>query len=331
VIVALELAGAFVLIIGGAIWFTNAVEWLGHRLDLAAGAVGALLAAVGTALPESIIPVVALLNGGGGEQVELAIGAIIGAPFMLATIAMLLITASAHAYRRRREQGTELTIEADTTRRDLAFFLALFPIGIAVGAVGAATPWRIATAVLLLVGYGVYVRMTVKRSGGAGDEELRPLYLDTSKDDPPSTLQITLQFIVSLAAIIGGAELFVTAIESLATSLGVPLLVLALILAPLATELPEKANSVLWIRRGKDALAAGNITGAMAFQATVPVALGLVVTSWELDRYAVAAGCVALAGGAIALWALPTGRGGLAPTALWAALFGGFLGYVAFG
>ena len=90
---------------------------------------------------------------------------------------------------------------------------------------------------------------------------------------------------------------------------------LALILAPLATELPEKANSVLWIRRGKDALAAGNVTGAMAFQATVPVALGLVVTSWELDRYAVVAGCVALAGGAIALWALPSGRGGFAPAA----------------
>jgi cation:H+ antiporter len=331
VIVALELVGAFVLIVGGAIWFTNAVEWLGKRLDLAAGAVGALLAAVGTALPESIIPVVALLNGGGGEQVELAIGAIIGAPFMLATVAMLLITASSHVYRRRREQGTELQIEADTTRRDLTVFLALFPIGIAVGAIGVATPWRIATAVLLLVGYGVYVRMTVKGSGGADEEELRPLYLDTSKDDPPSTLQMTLQFVLSLGAIIAGAELFVTAIESISTSLGIPLIVLALILAPLATELPEKANSVLWIRRGKDALAAGNVTGAMAFQATVPVALGLVVTSWELDRYAVAAGCVALAGGAIALWALPSGRGGFAPTAMWAVLFGGFLGYVTFG
>jgi cation:H+ antiporter len=331
VLVALELAGAFVLIVGGAIWFTNAVEWLGKRLDLGAGAVGALLAAVGTALPESIIPVVALLNGGGGEQVELAIGAIIGAPFMLATIAMLLITGASYLYRRRREQGAELTIEADTTRRDLAFFLTMFPIGIAVGAIGVDRPWRIATAVLLLIGYGVYVRMTVKHSGSADDEELRPLYLDTTKDDPPSPFQIGVQFVVSLVAIVAGAELFVTAIESIAESLGVPLLVLALILAPLATELPEKANSVLWIRRGKDALAAGNITGAMAFQAMIPVALGLVVTSWELDRFAVAAGCVALAGGAIALWALPAGRGGLVPTATWAVLFGAFLGYVALG
>jgi cation:H+ antiporter len=332
VLVALELAGAFLLIVGGAIWFTNAVEWLGKRLDLGAGAVGALLAAVGTALPESIIPVVALLKGGGGEQVQLAIGAIIGAPFMLATVAMLLIAVSSHLYRDRRDQGADLRIEPGTTRRDLAFFLALFPIGIVVGAIGASTPWRIATAAVLLCGYALYVHLTVAGSAGADDEEeVRPLFVDTTKDDPPSTAQIAVQFVVSLAAIVGGAELFVTAVESIATSLGVPLLVLALILAPLATELPEKANSVLWVRRGKDALAAGNVTGAMAFQATVPVTLGLVVTSWELDRYAVAAGCVALAGGAVALWTLPRGSAGPLPAATWAVLFGGFIGYVAFG
>jgi cation:H+ antiporter len=305
VIVAIELAAAFVLVVGGAIWFTNAVEWLGRRLDLGAGAVGALLAAVGTALPESVIPIVALLGGGSGEQVQLAYGAIIGAPFMLATVAMLLIVTSAYLFRGRRDQDHRLALDVATTRRDLAFFLALFPIGIALGAIGAATPWRIAAAVALLCGYGVYVHMTVRGSGGAEDDDLRALFLDTTKDDPPSSLQIAIQLLVSLVAIVGGAELFVSAVEEIARSLGLPLLVLALILAPLATELPEKANSVLWVRTGKDALAAGNVTGAMAFQATVPVAFGLVVTAWALDGYAVAAGCVALVGGAVALWALP--------------------------
>jgi cation:H+ antiporter len=83
---ALELLAAFVLIIGGAIGFTNAVEWLGKRLDLGAGVVGALLAAVGTALPESVIPIVALVGGGGEEAEQIAIGAIIGAPSLLGTL-----------------------------------------------------------------------------------------------------------------------------------------------------------------------------------------------------------------------------------------------------
>jgi cation:H+ antiporter len=332
-VVALELLAAFVLIVGGAIGFTNAVEWLGHRLDLGQGAVGALLAAVGTALPESIIPVVALLSGGGSdESVEIAIGAIIGAPFVLGTLAMLVIAGSALAFKGRRDQGAEVESHVASLRRDLITFLVFFPLGIAVGALDTSAALQLAIAAVLVAGYGVYAWLTVRGGGDASDEdELAPLYFDTSKDDPPSTLQISLQFIVSLAAIIGGAELFVTAIESIAESLGVSALVLSLVLAPLATELPEKANSILWVRDGKDTLAVGNVTGAMAFQATIPVALGLALTDWDLAPEAIVASVIALAGGALALYALPKRRVGVPAALAWAAMFVGFVVFAAVG
>jgi cation:H+ antiporter len=330
---ALEMLGAFVLIVGGAIGFTNAVEWLGQRLNLGAGAVGALLAAVGTALPESVIPVVALLSGGGdAESVQVAIGAIIGAPFVLGTLAMLVIAGSALAYRGRRPQGTDLITDNPATRRDLTAFLVLFPIGLLVGALDTSAGLQLAVAALLLAGYGVYTWQTLRHGGDASDDdELAALYFDTSKDDPPSTAQIVLQFVVSLAAIVGGAELFVGAVESIAESLGVAPLVLSLVLAPLATELPEKANSILWVREGKDTLAAGNVTGAMAFQATIPVAFGLAATHWDLEPEAIVAGVIALAGGLIALFVLPRRSIGLLPTLAWAALFAGFLAYLGLG
>ena len=330
--VALELLAAFVLIVGGAIGFTNAVEWLGHRLNLGQGPVGALLAAVGTALPESIIPVVALLSGGGGEEaVQIAIGAIIGAPFVLGTLAMLVIAGSALAYRGRRDQGSDVETDAASTRRDLTSSSSL-PVGLLAGALPTSAAVQLAVAALLLAGYGVYSWQTVRHGGDAAeDDELDPLYFDLSKDDPPSTLQIALQFVVSLAAIVGGAELFVGAVESIAESLGVAPLVLALVLAPLATELPEKANSILWVRDGKDTLAVGNVTGAMAFQATIPVAFGLAVTAWDLEPEAIVAGAIALAGGAIALYVLPRRSVGLLPTLAWAAMFVGFVVFVAVG
>ena len=329
-ITALELLGAFVLIIGGAIGFTNAVEWLGQRMNLGAGAVGALLAAVGTALPESVIPIVALLGGASEEEEQIAIGAIIGAPFLLATLAMLLVVGSAHLFAGRREQGADVTGEPESTRRDLHWYLALMPVGIVLGVISSSDWLRYAGAVLLIAGYAAYVRTTVKKGGDAEDEELDALYFDTSKDDPPSTLQMTLQFAVSLAAIIAGAELFVTAVESIAESAGISPLVLALVLAPLATEMPEKANSVLWVRRGKDALALGNITGAMTFQATIPVVLGLVFTDWVLEQQAVVAAVIGLAGGALALWAIPRRkRVGLVPVALWGGMFLGYVVYAA--
>src|SRR5688572_11522546 len=329
-ITALELLGAFVLIIGGAIGFTNAVEWLGQRMNLGAGAVGALLAAVGTALPESVIPIVALLGDGGEEAEQIAIGAIIGAPFLLATLAMLLVVGSAHLFSGRRDQGADVTGEPDATRRDLHWYLALMPVGIVLGVISSSAALRYAGAALLLIGYALYVRTTVKGGGDAEDEELDPLYFDTSKDDPPSTLQMTVQFVVSLAAIIAGAELFVTGVEHIAESAGISALVLALVLAPLATEMPEKANSVLWVRRGKDALALGNITGAMTFQATIPVVLGLVFTDWKLEPQAVVAAVLGLVGGALALWAIPRRRRvGLVPVALWGGMFLGYVAYAA--
>src|ERR1700710_3100989 len=44
-------------------WFVNAVEWLGVRLKVGPVAVGTILAAVGTALPESVVTLVAVLFG----------------------------------------------------------------------------------------------------------------------------------------------------------------------------------------------------------------------------------------------------------------------------
>jgi len=80
-----------------------------------------------------------------------------------------------------------------------------------------------------------------------------------------------------------GAHLFVGAVEHLSKSVGVPAGLIALVLAPLATELPEKFNSVVWLRDNKDTLAIGNITGAMVFQSTIPVSIGVLFTPWQLD------------------------------------------------
>ena len=323
------LAVAFALIIGGAILFTNAIEWSGKRLDLGEGAVGSLLAAVGTALPESLIPVVAVLSGGESEQV--AIGAIVGAPFMLGTVAMLLVGASALAFRRRRSSGSEVTPDDRSLRRDLGLFLPCFAIGIGLGLIDS-TSVHIAGAVGLLIAYGAYARRTVRHSGESENlDELESLKFDPSREDQPRSIAIVAQLVIGLLMMVGGAELFVEEVVTVAEALGISALVLSLVLAPLATELPEKLNSVLWMRRDKDILAVGNITGAMAFQSTVPIALGLTVTDWDLDRFAVAAGVAGLAGGALALWRLPKDRLGIPVVAAWSALFAGFVTFAALG
>jgi len=101
------------------------------------------------------------------------------------------------------------------------------------------------------------------------------------------------------------------------------------VLAPFATELPEKANSFFWVRSAKDSLALGNITGAMVFQSTLPVAVGLAFTDWKLDTFAMLAGVLALLGGLNAIISLQIRRrfSGHA-IAIWALLYATFVGYV---
>jgi cation:H+ antiporter len=161
------------------------------------------------------------------------------------------------------------------------------------------------------------------------EEELKPLILDPTRGDPPGTSTVVIQLLVALGAIIGGAEIFVEQVLDAADSLGLEPLVLSLVLAPFATELPEKANSFFWVREGKDSLALGNITGAMVFQSTIPVSIGLAFTAWELDSYSILAGCLALAGGFVAIVTLQIRRrfSGRA-IVLWATLYAVFVAYV---
>ena len=326
---ALLLALSFAVILAGALLFTTAVEWAGHRLDLAEGATGSLLAAVGTAMPETLIPIVAIVGGSSGAD-DVAIGAIIGAPFLLATIAMAVVGISALIYRRRRPAGTRLRADAKVLDRDLVFFGLFFAAGVGLG-LGMPDAVQIPCAVGFVVAYGVYVRRTLRGGGTVQDADtLQPLLLDWTPGDEPRSRAIVVQFLVGLGAMVGGAHLFVEELIAVSEQLGTEPLVLSLVLAPLATELPEKANSFFWIRQGKDSLALGNITGAMVFQSTIPIAFGLVFAEWDLDHYAVVAGALGLAGGAVAYWALRL-RGRFEPLsiALWVTLFAAFIVYVA--
>ncbi len=126
-------------ILAAAVVFTNAVEMLGDRLRLGGGAVGSVLAAVGTALPETMIPVVAIVGAlltGGGVAEQIGVGAILGAPFLLTTLAMFVVGASALGFRGRRESGVKLDVDQETTRRDLLYFLVFFALAAGAGLVG---------------------------------------------------------------------------------------------------------------------------------------------------------------------------------------------------
>lgn len=322
---------AFAVVLAGALLFTNAIEWIGHRLEVGVGAVGSILAAVGTAMPETLIAIVALIGTKEGSE-DVAVGAIVGAPFLLATLAMGLVGLFAYLYRDKRDQGVQLDVHRPTLERDLGFFGVLFLIA-GLLAWGPPAAVRIPVGIVFLIAYLLYVRLTLKGGGEVQSEEsLNPLIFERRAErlGNPSLALCAVQLLVGLGAMVGGAHLFVDELLNLAESIGAEPLVLALILAPLATELPEKVNSFFWVREGKDALALGNVTGAMVFQAMVPVGIGLIFTDWELNWHALLSIGLGLAGGLLAYASLHRARRFELPAVIgWFALYGAFIVAVA--
>ena len=283
----LVLVGAFIVILIGAELFTNGIEWFGRKLELAEGAVGSVLAAVGTALPETMIPIIAILFATGEAANEVGIGAILGAPFMLSTLAMFVTGIAVISVARRR--GSDDTMRVDTTvlAHDMRYFGIAYAIAIGAAFLPVEPVWlKWIVAVVLLGIYAWYVKGHFEADPDVDAEDLAPLRfrkLDPAgrAEDPatPRLRVVNLQVLAALGLIVAGAVFFVDAVEHLATDFGIDGALLALVVAPIATELPEKFNSVIWVRQGKHTLAMGNITGAMVFQSTIPTVVALLFAS----------------------------------------------------
>jgi cation:H+ antiporter len=304
---------SFAVILTGAELFTNGIEWFGHKLELAEGAIGSVLAAVGTALPETMIPFIAIVFGGGVAASEVGVGAILGAPFMLSTLAMFVTGAAVLIMRKRRVNREDVVVDTGVLGHDMAYFAVAYAIAVGVAFLpGDFLLARQLTSILLLGIYAWYV-IGHLRAEAAAEAELAPLRfhrLDRrapSHPAPPRLRIVSLQVLVALACIIGGAWGFVSAVQGLALSLGLNGTLLALVIAPIATELPEKLNSVIWVRQGKDTLAMGNITGAMVFQSAIPTSIGLVFAPqiWSASSAGIAFASAGITFGSSAAIILP--------------------------
>jgi cation:H+ antiporter len=344
-----ELIAAFALILVGAEAFTNGVEWLGIKLRLSAGATGSILAALGTATPETLIPIVAILFTNSAAADDIGVGAILGAPFMLGTLVMLLIGVTAFVLRGRRRRDT-LAVDGPHARRDLSFFLVCYTLALALAFLPPEVHFlKGVLGWLFLPAYFLYLFLVLRSSARSrrdveeAEEEreafenlsfavyLRRAGVRVVANDPPLAL-VLAQTAISFAAILAGARIFAGWVDGFSTAMGLNALLVSLILAPLATELPEAANSLIWTREGKDVIALGNVAGAMVFQSTVPVTVGVLLTPWQLGRFGTLAAVFALiSGGLIYLQLRLRAREDSLPLS---SLFGGgalylaFLGYV---
>ena len=286
---AILLIAMLFAIVGSFVVFTNAIEPLGKACNLNDGAVGSILAAIGTALPETIVPLVAIFGAylsktsiSTGQ--DIGIGAILGSPFLLSTLAMFVTGAAVLVFSGMKIRAVSMKTDYKIVFRDLRFFIISYSVAILAGFVGN-YPVKCLIAAFLLTYYLIYVFRTINRSlceieGGC---ELEELYFQRIFRKY-NIFVIGIQIILAIGALVYFSHVFVLQITYFSHVFHLNPLILSLFLAPVATELPEMFNSVIWSKSAKDTLALGNITGAMVFQSCIPTSIGILLTPWVFNQ-----------------------------------------------
>ncbi len=273
-------------------FFVNGIEWLGRKLGVGETATGTILAAFGTALPESAVTFVAVVFGRDAAQKDIGVGAALGGPMVLATLSYAVV-GFAMLWNHRRLGRSTHAIECDSRRlrRDQAWFLSIFVGKLALGlVVFKYKPWL---GTFFLLAYVVYLLRELHGAQVLSVGDLEPLKLHQKGD--PGLFWPLAQTTLALIAIAVASKLFVGQLETIGKWAGLSPQLVALLLSPVATELPETMNALIWVRQGKERLALANISGAMMIQATIPTALGLFFTSWIFSRALVVSGVITLA------------------------------------
>jgi cation:H+ antiporter len=284
----IELIMMLVLMLISVQLFSNALEYFGERIGISAGATGSVFAAISTALPETIVPILAIIAGTPDKiaNEEISVGAILGAPLMLSTLSTFIMTVS--VIKKRGIHG-KISPETSGFVRDLNFFLFAFIISASAMFIPNQLEYlRICISIGLIFTYILYLLLTFNASktlvkNGHAVITNEPL-LFTRLGLKVNLKTILLQLVLGLLLLLFSAKKFIHDIQGISSMMNVSALLLSLLIIPIATELPEKVNSILWVRKNKDTLGFGNITGAMVFQSTLLPAIGILLTPWQANR-----------------------------------------------
>ena len=197
---------------------------------------------------------------------------------MLSTLAFFIMGLSVMLYSISNKRTIDMKINVKIISRDISFFIIVYSIGILVS-FSNSKAIKILTAIFLVMAYIYYIYLTAKNDSKHFDKLENLIFAQIFCMKTELNI-IIIQLVIAMGGIVVGAHFFVEALKQVSNIFYVPGLILSLIIAPIATELPEKFNSIIWLGKKKDTLALGNITGAMVFQSCIPVSIGLLFTSW---------------------------------------------------
>ena len=232
----------FVLLVKGGDYLVKGSVSIARKAHLSSMVIGMTVIGFGTSAPEMLVSLNAAMAGSSG----IALGNVVGSN--IANIALILGVT-----------GLLYTCATDkhTLSVDLPFMVLACVLLAVVGMTGSIGRIAGVIGVLTLVAFIVWQIRTSREKGEDKEtEEEKTIY--------PLWLSI-LMVVLSIAAMIVGANILVDGAKNVAAALGVSERVIGLTVVAVGTSLPELFASVMSAKRGETDLAIGNIIGSVSF------------------------------------------------------------------
>lgn len=238
-----------VLVIVGADKLTDGAVAVARRFQIPEMVIGLTIIGFGTSLPEFMVSLLSGVQGASG----MSIGNIVGSNLFNA---LMIIGVSAVFY--------PITVSRASVRKDIPLVLlsSIALTALALDVLMSGSPTDVISrgdGIVLLCFFVIFMAYTFSMARSGVEE------VEVGESAPISVGRMTIYILLGLIALIGGGELFVDGACGIARSLGVSEAVIGMTIVAGGTSLPELAASVMAARKGRSAMAVGNVIGSMLF------------------------------------------------------------------
>lgn len=230
----------FILLVKGSDLFVDGSSSIARILGVPAVIVGLTIVSMGTSAPEAAVSITAGFRGSN----EIAISNLLGS-----NIFNILCVAGLSA------AITPFIVDKVILKRDFPVCLGIMLASVLMGADGVIS--RLDGAMLLIIfsAYMVFLVVSAIRSHASED----------TKEEPLPPVKSVIFIIIGLASIIGGGEMVVRSARAIALTFGMSETLIGVTIVAVGTSLPELVTSVVAARKGKSAIAIGNVVGSSIF------------------------------------------------------------------
>ncbi len=242
------IAGCLYVLARGADLLVHEAVVLSRRSGIPKVVVGATVVSLGTTTPETVVSVLAALQGRPGLALGNAVGSIICDTGLILGLACLIAPLPLD----RRIVGRQGWIQYGSGLLLVALCMPWADLSAALGPGGRLPRWTGFLLLGLLAGYMyLSVRWTRAEDGEGGDNGFAE-----------GLFKALLKLAAAVALVVGSSSVLIPAVAEAAERLGVPEAVIAATLVAFGTSTPELVTAVTAARRGHGELAVGNVVGA---------------------------------------------------------------------